>query len=140
MTAAGIAPRAARAGVRRWLVVAVLASLPAGCASIRPGTPVALATADGSARYEGARHRGGGADSVALTSSFGADCEGTLHPTTETATGLPAAFGGIRCEDGRLGMLLFSGAPEGPGGAVEGVMARHSVSGRWGGGPSGAGV
>ena len=137
-------PRPARAAPRgawrRALALALVAVLPAGCAAIRPGTPVAFATADGSARYEGARHRSGGADTLALTSSQGADCAGELHPTTETATGLPAAFGGVHCEDGRSGMLLLSGAPGGPGGAVEGVMARRSVRGHWGGGPAAAGA
>jgi hypothetical protein len=126
-------------GWRGAVTLAVAAMLPAGCAVVPRGAPVMVATADGAHRYEGSRSQGFGADQVALTSSAGSDCGGDLHPTTETATGLPAAFGGIVCADGESGILLFSGAPSASGGAVSGVMDRRSVNGRWGGG-TGAGV
>ena len=122
-------------GWRGGLALAVAAMAPAGCAVGPRGAPVMVATADGAVRYEGARGGGFGADKVALTSSAGSDCGGELHPTTETATDLPAAFGGIVCEDGKSGILLFSGSPAASGGAVSGVMDRRSVAGRWGGGP-----
>jgi hypothetical protein len=129
---------AARIGRRGGLALAVAAMLPAGCAVVGPrGAPVAVATSDGAVRYEGARARGFGADNVTLTASGGGECGGDLHPTTETATGLPAAFGGIVCEDGKSGILLFSGPRAASGGAVSGVMDRRSVSGRWGGGGGG---
>lgn len=122
----------------RRLVLALLATLPAGCASLGPGAPVSLATADGATRYDGARSRGG-ADQVRLRASGGADCAGDLRPTTETATGAPADFGAILCADGTSGILLFSGGADAGGGAVSGIMARRPVSGRWGAGP-GAGA
>jgi hypothetical protein len=106
------------------------ALLLAGCAS-RAG--VVVATTDGSERYVGQRSRGAGSDSVALTSASGADCGGDLVPTTEAGTGRPAAFGGVRCDDGRIGVLLFSEAPDDGGGPVSGVIDRRSVEGRWGG-------
>lgn len=113
--------------MRAALVLLALAL--AGCAA---RTEVVVATADGAERYEGERARGTGADRVALTSPEGAACRSDLVPTKETATGGPAAYGGVACEDGEIGMLLFSGAPGGPGGAVSGVMDRRPVSGRWG--------
>lgn len=124
--------------IRLRLALALLATRPAGCASLAPGVPVSVATADGATRYDGARTRAGG-DAVRLSASGGADCAGDLRPTTETATGAPADFGAILCEDGSSGILLFSGGSGASGGAVSGVMARRSVSGRWGAGP-GAGV
>jgi hypothetical protein len=114
----------------RGLVLAAGALILAGCAS---RTGVVVATPDGSQRYVGERSRGAQADSVALTSVAGTECGADLVPTTEVETGRPAAFGGVRCEDGKIGMLLFSEAPgEGGGGPVSGVIDRRSVAGRWG--------
>ena len=92
---------------------------------------MALATADGSQHYEGERTPGR-ADAVALTSDSGATCAGDLLPTKEAGTGAPASWGGIRCDDGRIGVLLFSGVPADGGGAVSGVMNRRQVTGGWG--------
>ncbi|TPE53189.1 hypothetical protein [Amaricoccus solimangrovi] len=128
-----------RAVWRRAVALAAGLMLPAGCASLGPGVPVSVATADGSARYEGERTRGRASDSVALSTQDGADCAGDLRQTKETATGRPAAFGAIHCADGASGILLFSGGPEATGGAVSGVMARRPVRGGWGDGP-GAGA
>lgn len=105
------------------------ALLLAGCASQR--AEVVVASADGSRRYTGERTLGR-ADAVALTSERGAACAGDLHPTEDAATGAPASFAGMRCDDGRIGVLLFSGAPADGGGAVNGVMDRRPVSGGWG--------
>jgi hypothetical protein len=105
------------------------ALLLSACAS---RTGVVVATADGTERYVGERARGAGSDSVALTAASGADCGGDLVPTTEAETGRPAAFGGVRCDDGRVGVLLFSEAPDDGGGPVSGVIDRRSVAGRWG--------
>lgn len=115
--------------MRRTLALALAALALAGCAGQR--TAVALATADGSQHYEGER-RLGPADAVALTSDSGATCTGELLPTEEVATGTPAAWGGLRCDDGRIGVLLFSGAVAEGGGAVSGVMNRRQVTGGWG--------
>lgn len=117
-----------------WHRAALLAitMLPAACASFQPGARISLATADGSERYTGERSTGFGGDRVALTSPSGSDCAGELHPTVETATMAPAAFGGVVCEDGRSGILLFSGGPDAPGGQVTGVMQSRDVSGFWG--------
>ncbi len=126
---------------RRHVALVLLAMVPAGCAaSLGPGAPVSVATADGKQRYEGARARWG-ADEVRLSASSGTDCSGQLRPTRETETKAPADFGAILCEDGTSGILLFSGGADASGGAVSGVMARRSVSGRWGAGPgAGAGA
>jgi hypothetical protein len=115
------------------------AALLAGCAG-GARTGVAVATADGTARYEGERMRRAGADAFALTAtrgpSAGAACEGELYPTTDTTTGQPASFGGVSCDDGRVGMLLFAGERSAGGGAVSGVIDRRSVKGRWGSRPA----
>jgi hypothetical protein len=115
--------------MRRAFALGVAALALAGCAGGR--TAVALATADGSQHYAGERTPGR-ADAVALTSDSGASCTGELLPTEEVATGTPAAWGGVRCDDGRIGVLLFSGAAADGGGAVSGVMNRRQVSGGWG--------
>lgn len=110
----------------------VLAGLVlAGCAGGRAG--VVVATADGSERYVGERTRGG-EDAFALTARSGAACEGALYPTTDTATGGPASFGGVSCDDGRVGMLLFGGPPAATGGPVSGVIDQRKVTGSWGAG------
>jgi hypothetical protein len=113
---------------RATFAVGLGAVLLAGCAG---RTPVVVATADGSQRYEGERARGR-PDSVRLTADSGADCAGDLHPTTEAETGEPASYGGVRCDDGRIGVLLFEGGSGAAGGAVSGVMNRRPVSGAWG--------
>lgn len=120
-------------GWLRGAALAALATVPAGCSTFAPGAPVAVETSDGSERYEGKRSRGPGWDSFALTARSGATCEGDLHPTIDNATGMPAAFGGVSCEDGRVGVLLFGGAPGAEGGDVDGVIDRRPVEGRWGG-------
>jgi hypothetical protein len=107
------------------------ALLLSACAS---RTGVVVATADGSERYVGERSRGARSDSFALTAASGADCGGELVPTTEAETGRPAAFGGVRCDDGRVGVLLFSETPGNGGGPVSGVIDRRGVRGRWGAG------
>lgn len=117
------------------LALLLLVVVLAGCAGSR--APVSLATADGSVRYVGERTRGGG-DAFALTASSGAACEGDLYPTTDTTTGMPAAFGGVSCDDGRIGMLLFGGAAAATGGPVSGVIDQRKVGGRWGGRAGGA--
>lgn len=121
----------------RWLPLAGGALLLAGCAA-GGRTGVVVATADGAERYVGERTRSAGSDAFALTAKSGADCEGALYPTNDTTTGEPASFGGVSCDDGRVGVLLFDGAPEAGGGAVSGVIDRRSVKGRWGGGTGGA--
>ncbi|MFT3972764.1 MAG: hypothetical protein QM699_04760 [Amaricoccus sp.] len=121
--------------MRPALALAGLALVLAGCAVGR--TPVAVATANGAERYVGERTRGGG-DAFALTARSGAACEGDLYPTTDTTTGQPASFGGVSCDDGRVGMLLFSGKPSAAGGPVSGVIDQHKVTGSWGSGTGGA--
>lgn len=118
--------------MRALAVVLVLAL--AGCAGGR--TPVSLVTADGTERYVGERTRGHG-DAFALTATSGAACEGDLYPTTDNKTGNPAAFGGVACDDGRVGVLLFDGAPSAAGGPVSGVIDRRGVKGSWGAGSGG---
>ncbi len=115
--------------MRRHVALALAALALAGCAGER--TAVALATADGSQHYVGERKLGR-ADAVALTSDSGATCAGELLPTEEVETKAPAAYGGVRCDDGRIGVLLFSGASADGGGAVSGVMNRRQVTGGWG--------
>lgn len=122
----------------RGAALAALAAVPAGCSTFTPGAPVVVATSDNATRYEGSRSRRFG-DSVSLTSTTGSDCGGDLHPTTETETGRPAAFGGILCEDGVSGILLFSGDPGSDGGLVSGVMRSRPVSGHWGSPSAGLG-
>lgn len=129
----GLAPRRARG-----LALVAFAVVAAGCSTFTPGAPVVVMTSDNATRYEGERSRRFG-DSVSLTSSSGSDCGGDLHPTTETETGRPAAFGGILCEDGASGILLFSGDPASEGGLVSGVMRSRSVSGHWGSPSAGLG-
>lgn len=114
-------------GTRRALVVAVL--FLTGCAG--QTVPVTVATSDGAEHYAGDRSVGR-LDHVQLTSDTGARCVGELHPTEEAGTRRPAAYGGVRCEDGRVGVLLFSGTPAEGGGAVSGVMRRRPVEGGWG--------
>jgi hypothetical protein len=117
--------------MRRGVALGAAALLLAGCAGSRTPVAVAVSTADGSQHYEGRRTLGG-TDRVALTSETGATCAADLHETREVETDGPAAFGGVRCDDGRIGMLVFSGAPNEGGGAVNGVMNRRKVSGGWG--------
>ncbi|MBB5222077.1 hypothetical protein HNP73_002013 [Amaricoccus macauensis] len=117
------------------LALVLLAVVLAGCAGSR--MPVNVATADGAERYTGERTRGS-RDAFALTAKSGALCEGDLYPTTDTTTGMPAAFGGVSCDDGRIGMLLFGGAPSAAGGSVSGVIDQKKVGGRWGGRTGGA--
>ena len=101
----------------------------AGCAT---RTGVVVATADRSERYVGERSKGAGSDSVSLTSQTGADCAGSLKPTTEAGTHRPAAVGGVKCDDGKSGLLLFSDAKDDLEGRVSGVIDRKPVDGRWG--------
>lgn len=122
-------PAARRTGAGRALALGCAALALAGCAG--GGVPVAVATRDGAQHYAGERTVGR-ASAVALTSDTGATCTGDLQPTTEVETGRPAAYGGVRCDDGRIGILLFSGSPADGGGAVSGVMNRRSVAGGWG--------
>lgn len=116
-------------GARIGLLLAGL--LLAGCAAGRAN--VVVATADGAERYVGERTRGGG-DAFALTARSGAACEGDLYPTTDTTTGRPASFGGVACDDGRVGMLLFDGTATSAGGPVTGVIDQRRVTGNWGSG------
>lgn len=109
--------------------LALGALLLAGCAA---RTGVVVATEDRAERYVGERSRGAGSDTVSLTSQAGADCDGRLKPTTEAGTHRPAAVGGIRCDDGTTGLLLFSDAKDDLEGRVSGVIDQKPVDGRWG--------
>ena len=122
--------QALRIAPGRGFALLTAALLVAGCAG-GGGTPVEVATADGKQRYSGERSLGRD-DRVALTSETGAACGAALHPTEEAETRAPAAYGGVRCDDGRMGVLLFSGTAADGGGTVEGVMNRRKVSGGWG--------
>jgi hypothetical protein len=116
--------------MRAAVSLVLVALMLAGCAG-GGGVPVSMATSDGKQHYAGERTLGRG-DRVALTSDTGAACSGDLHPTEEAATGAAAAYGGVRCEDGRIGILMLSGSPADGGGAVSGVMNRRNVAGGWG--------
>lgn len=121
--------------MHRILLALAAALALSACAVGR--TPINLATADGAQRYTGERtHRGG--DAFALTASSGAACEGDLYPTTDNRTGNPASFGGVSCDDGRVGMLLFDGAPSATGGPISGVIDQRAVKGGWGSSAGGA--
>lgn len=115
--------------LRTTVGLALGALLLAGCAT---RTGVVVATEDRAERYVGARSKGAGSDTVSLTSQTGADCGGSLKSTTEAGTRRPAAVGGVKCDDGKSGVLLFSDAKDDLEGRVSGVIDQKPVDGRWG--------